>query len=107
MKAYVIRRLLLTVPTLFILTVLVFLSVRLIPGDVIDAMVGDMQHHTGFDRAALEHRLGLDVPVHVQYARWLRDILWHRTLGESLWDNTSVEESLRGRSPVTTFRPRR
>ena len=101
MKAYVIRRLLLTVPTLFILTVLVFLSVRLIPGDVIDAMVGDMQHHTGFDRAALEHRLGLDVPVHVQYARWLRDILWHRTLGESLWDNTSVEESLRARSPVT------
>ena len=41
------------------------------------------------------------MPVHVQYARWLRDILWHRTLGESLWDNTSVEESLRGRSPVT------
>ena len=38
MRAYFIRRLLLVVPTLFILSVLVFLSVRFIPGDVIDAM---------------------------------------------------------------------
>ena len=101
MRAYVIRRLLLIVPTLFILTTLVFLSVRLIPGDVIDAMVGDMQNHTGFDRAALEHRLGLDVPVHVQYARWMRDLLWGGTLGVSLWDAVSVEESLRAGLPVT------
>ena len=101
MRAYVIRRLLLIVPTLFILTTLVFLSVRLIPGDVIDAMVGDMQNHTGFDRAALEHRLGLDVPVHVQYARWMRDLLWGGTLGVSLWDAVGVEESLRAGLPVT------
>ena len=40
MKAYVIRRLLLIVPTLFILSILVFLSVRFLPGDAIDAMVG-------------------------------------------------------------------
>ena len=37
MRAYIIRRLLLVVPTLFILSILVFLSVRFIPGDVIDA----------------------------------------------------------------------
>ena len=41
MRAYIIRRLLLTVPTLFILTVLVFLSVRFLPGDVIDTMVSE------------------------------------------------------------------
>ena len=39
MKAYIIRRLLLLVPTLLIVSILVFLSVRFIPGDVIDVMV--------------------------------------------------------------------
>ena len=39
MRAYIIRRLLLIIPTLFILSILVFLSVRFIPGDVIDAMM--------------------------------------------------------------------
>ena len=71
MKAYIIRRLLLIVPTLFILSILVFLSVRFIPGDAIDVMVGRMvlQSAGGIDREALERRLGLDVPLYVQYAR--------------------------------------
>ena len=42
MRAYVIRRLLLIIPTLFILSILVFLSVRFIPGDVIDTMAARM-----------------------------------------------------------------
>ena len=40
MKAYILRRILLLIPTWILLTILVFLSVRFIPGDVIDAMVG-------------------------------------------------------------------
>ena len=40
MRAYIIRRLLLLIPTLFFLTILVFLALRFIPGDVIDAMIG-------------------------------------------------------------------
>ena len=39
MRAYLIRRLLLIIPTLFILTMLVFLSVRFLPGDIVDEMV--------------------------------------------------------------------
>ena len=42
MRAYIIRRILLLIPTLFILTILVFLSVRFIPGDVVDLIVGRM-----------------------------------------------------------------
>ena len=62
----------LIIPTLFILSILVFLSVRFIPGDVIDVMVGRMElSATNIDREALERRLGLDVPVWVQYGRWL------------------------------------
>ncbi len=63
MKAYIIRRLLLVIPTLFLLSILVFLSVRFIPGDVIDAMLSEMQWVGGdIDRETLERRLGLDVP---------------------------------------------
>ena len=103
MSAYIIRRLLLIIPTLFILSVLVFLSVRFIPGDAIDAMLGKQ----GFigaevDREALEHMLGLDVPVHVQYARWIGGILRHGSLGHSLLGSRgAVEEKIIDRLPVT------
>ena len=105
MRAYIIRRLLLIIPTLFILSVLVFLSVRFIPGDTIDAMVsrmGSMGVGLGnIDREALEHMLGLDVPVHVQYGRWIGEIFLHGSLGESLIGSWSVEERIVERLPVT------
>ena len=91
----------LVIPTLFILTMVVFLSVSLIPGDIIDAMGADLQDQRGFDRAALERRLGLDVPVPVQYGRWIGGIFLRGTLGESLWSDSPVEELLRGGLPVT------
>ena len=103
MKAYVIRRLLLILPTLFILSILVFLSVRFIPGDVIDVMLMSMEFQTmgELDRAALERRLGLDVPVYVQYGRWIGDIFRHGSLGESLMGRGAVEEKIVDRLPVT------
>ena len=119
MRAYLIRRLLLIIPTLFILSILVFLSVRFIPGDVIDAMVARMEEAgvLGFeiDREALERMLGLDVPVHVQYGRWIGVLptpdfvtkdshfngLLQGSLGESLMSSFTVEEKIIGRLPVT------
>ncbi len=103
MRAYLIRRLLLIIPTLFLLSILVFLSVRFIPGDVIDAMQARMgvQSAGVIDRAALERMLGLDVPVYVQYGRWLGGIFLHGSLGESLLGRGAVEEKIIERLPVT------
>jgi peptide/nickel transport system permease protein len=102
MRAYIIRRLLLIIPTLFILSTLVFLSVRFLPGDVIDAMASELESlGVVVDREALEHKLGLDVPVWVQYGRWMGGILLHGTLGESLRGVWTVEEQILGRLPVT------
>ena len=102
MRAYIIRRLLLIIPTLFILSILVFLSVRFLPGDIIDTMVAEMMYDMGhIDREALEHKLGLDVPVHVQYGRWIGDIFRHGTLGQSLFGGWAVEERIIARLPVT------
>ena len=121
MRTYVIRRLLLIIPTLLILTILVFLSARFIPGDTIDAMLVNMVGDLGFRgtgealREALERRLGLDVPVYVQYGRWIGLLptpdwvtgeshlrgLHQGTLGASLWGDWAVEERILGRLPVT------
>ena len=116
MRAYIIRRLLLIIPTLFILTILVFLSVRFIPGDAIDAMLGRLSYQAVFlDREALVRILGLDVPAHVQYGRWLGVLptpdvftgeshfkgLLQGTLGESLLGGFTVEEKIIARLPVT------
>ncbi len=102
MRAYIIRRLLLVIPTLFILSVLVFLSVRFLPGDVIGIMASRMLSVGGeVDREALERMLGLDVPAYVQYGRWIGDILLRGTLGESLLGGWRIEERMLGRLPVT------
>ena len=105
MRAYLIRRLLLIIPTLWILTIIVFLAVRFLPGDVVDAMVAEMESWSAaggaIDREALERMLGLDVPVHVQYGRWMGDILLRGTFGESLTGHWSIEERIIGRLPVT------
>ena len=103
MRAYIVRRLLLILPTLFILSILVFLSVRFIPGDVVDVMIGRMEMLSpeSIDRESVERRLGLDVPVWVQYGRWLGDIFLHGTLGESLMGRGAVEQKIIDRLPVT------
>ena len=105
MRAYVIRRVLLLIPTFFLLTILVFLSVRFIPGDIIDVLVWRMEETIGgaidIDRAELERRLGLDVPVPVQYARWMGGILLRGDFGEALLRAESVGELIAGRLPTT------
>ncbi len=102
MRPYIIRRLLLVIPTLFLLSLLVFLTVRFIPGDVIDAMSAQLRSFgVEIDRETLEHRLGLDVPVYVQYGRWIGEIFLHGTLGQSLWRDWTVEEEILSRLPVT------
>ena len=119
MRAYIVRRLLLIIPTLFILTILVFLSVRFLPGDVVDAMANRMQSYGAaieIDRELTMRYLGLDVPVYVQYGRWIGVLptpdwftgeshfkgLLHGTLGESwMFGGFSIEERIIGRLPLT------
>ena len=103
MRAYIVRRLLLILPTLFILSILVFLSVRFIPGDVVDVMIGRMGMLSpgSIDRESVERRLGLDLPVWVEYGRWVGDIFLHGSLGESLMGRGAVERKIIDRLPVT------
>ena len=102
MRAYIIRRILLIIPTLFILSLLVFFSVRFIPGDVVDAMLGRMGQQAGVvNREVIMKRLGLDQPGYVQYGRWIRGLLLQGTLGKSLLGDRTVEAKITGRLSVT------
>ena len=108
MRSYLIRRLLLVIPTLFIVMITTFAMVRLIPGDVIDKIVLQMAMGGGTDtfgeedtmRERLERELGLDVPWYVQYARWMGGVL-QGDLGVSFMGNRQVIEVLAHRAPVT------
>ena len=80
---------------------LVFLLMRLIPGDIIDTMADEIGPIGGsLDRAAIERRLGLDVPIHVQYGRWIGQVL-QGNLGTSLRSDQPVVEQILPRLPVT------
>ncbi|MBI2288669.1 MAG: ABC transporter permease [Chloroflexi bacterium] len=105
MRDYIIRRVLLLIPTLFMVTIIIFFLVRFIPGDVIDLMVQEMSEEAGqggqeMTVAVLRHSLGLDVPVHVQYVRWLSRIV-QGDLGQSLWTQRSISEDIMNRLPVS------
>jgi len=102
MQAYIVRRVLALIPTLFFASLIVFITVRMIPGDVIDLMLS--QNDIGaskMGREQLEKALGLDQPMWVQYGRWMGAILFHGDFGRSLWQNTPVNEQLLQRLPVT------
>ena len=101
MSAYLARRLLALIPTLFFASMIVFVTIRLIPGDVIDMMLS--QNDIGADklnREQLMATLGLDKPMPEQYVRWVWALL-HGDFGKSLWQTTPVTEQLLQRLPVT------
>jgi len=102
-RAYIIRRVLLLIPTFLLLSILVFLSLRFLPGDAIDALAAQMASFMDpdIDREKLERMLGLDRPIYVQYGRWLGDIFLHGTLGNSLLGDWRVEEKILARLPAT------
>ena len=97
MQAYVVRRLLLIVPTMLIVSLIVFLSMRLIPGDVLDYMVS-LRYMSAGAMEALREQLGLNLPAHVQYARWISGV-FQGDFGNTLLTNLAVEEVIIERLP--------
>ena len=115
MRGYIIRRLLLTIPTVVLVSFIVFFIIRLIPGSIIDVMISQMAGEGGgfgggVDRAAIERELGLDVPILTQYGRWIGVVpgadgsfsgIFQGDFGNSLWRKTPVIEAIAARWPVT------
>lgn len=100
MRTYIIRRLLLMIPTLLVVSLVIFSIVRLFPGDVVTLLLAETPSMVGRTAEILRHQLGLDRPYHEAYLLWLWDI-FHGNLGESLWTGRSVAGELVNRIPVS------
>jgi peptide/nickel transport system permease protein len=97
---YTARRLADLLVVLLGVSVLVFLMIRLIPGDAVQILLGANAEVTPGQIQALRHKLGLDLPLLTQYGSWLGHTL-QGNLGQSVWTGAPVREELFARLPIT------
>lgn len=86
-------------PVLLGLTLITFLLTYVVPGDPVD-LIAKQEYLTPQTRAALRHQLGLDVPLPVQYTRYIGRLL-HGDLGRSYVTNIRVTEAIASAFPIT------
>lgn len=100
MQRYILRRLILMIPTVVVITVLTFGLLRIMPGDYV---VAQMSEARGIDPVQAElyrHELGLDRPAPVQYFRWVGGIA-RGDWGNSFWLNEPVLQVVRHAAPIS------
>ena len=101
MRSYIIRRVLLIIPTFIVVSMIIFLILRLIPGNVIDTIAAQYIYLSNLDKTAIEKALGLNVPLYIQYFRWMGQIFLHGDFGKSFITNLPVTTEIKARWPVT------
>jgi peptide/nickel transport system permease protein len=94
------QRLLLGLLTLFVVSIIIFLAVELLPGDIAQEILG--QSATAETVEAFRRQLGLDLPPHVRYVQWLGGIL-QGDFGQSLANKREISELIGGRLGNTLF----
>jgi peptide/nickel transport system permease protein len=104
MVAYIFRRLLIGIVILILVTVLVFLAMRLLPGDPLVLFISQSQTetYTPEQLAELRHEYGLDKPLPVQYINWIGGVL-HGDFGKSIVQGQDVGYLISLRLPVTIY----
>ena len=103
MQQYILRRILLAIPTLIGVSILIFLVMRVLPGDPLQAMVdeeGGPTSYTEEQKQLILSSLGLDRPLYEQYLSWMVDIA-KGDLGFSFWRDTPIRETIQRRGPIT------
>ena len=100
MTGYLIRRFFLMLLTLFGISVLVFVMLRLVPGNIADILFDAAGLIDTADKAKLEHDLGIDRPIVIQYAQWMNGLA-HGDLGYSYVSEKPALEEIAPRIPIT------
>ena len=103
---YVVRRVLQLIPVLVLVSLAVFLLVRLIPGDPVLVMMGidpdERARISAEQYRVLQHQIGLDQPIYVQYLNWIDKII-HGDFGLSLATRRPIVEIIFERYPATLY----
>jgi peptide/nickel transport system permease protein len=97
---YLIRRFFLMLVTLFGISVLVFVMLRLVPGNIADILFDAAGMINPAEKAEIEKELGLDQPIPVQYVRWIGG-LFHGDLGYSYVSEKPALAEIAPRIPIT------
>jgi peptide/nickel transport system permease protein len=99
---YIIRRLLLGLITVILVTIMIFLVMRLLPGDPLIMYLGqnEIGQITPEQMQALRHKFGLDKILPLQYVDWIGNVL-RGDFGLSIFYNTTVGDLVKERLPVT------
>ncbi len=103
MLIYLLRRLLLSVVTIFGVTIVIFFAMRVLPGDPLAMIYGEstgIYVLTDEQLQAARASLGLDQPLHRQYLNWMIDVA-KGDLGYSFWDETPISKTILRRGPIT------
>jgi len=105
MASYIIRRLILAVVVLLIVTLLLFVTVHLLPGDPIYMLMtsGEASDTSMEQLNIIRHQYGLDRPLIVQYVDWLGNVVFHADLGVSLVQHVPVIQLIQERIPVSLY----
>jgi len=98
--AYVIRRFFLMLLTLFGISVIIFLLLRVMPGNIVDVLYDAAGYVNPREKAKIEAELGLDKPLAVQYATWIGGLA-HGDLGYSFVSDRPAVDEILPRIPVT------
>jgi len=104
---FIIRRLLMLIPLLIIISIVSFLIIQLPPGDFLTVYISNLKSsgvEVSEDEASrLKSLYGLDKPVYVQYIIWIRNILLYGDLGRSFQWNRPVGEIIKERVPLSAL----
>src|SRR5215210_4135353 len=103
MQTYIAQRLLAAIPTIFGITVLIFLAMRVLPGDPFLAVGGEMGATVRMTEEQVRQaraQLGLDRPYYQQYLSWMGDIA-RGELGRSFWRDEPVRVLIARRAPIS------
>lgn len=103
MQRYILGRLVLAIPTIFGITVLIFLAMRVLPGDPVAMIASEGQGTytlTPEELEAARHSLGLDRPLYAQYLSWMGDVA-RGDLGTSFWRGDPIRDLIARRGPIT------
>lgn len=100
MRNYLVRRLLLFIPTLFLVSVIIFVIIRVVPGDPALAILGESQY-TMEEYLSIRAMMGLDKPIFVQYWDWISGIMLRFDFGQAIRNNVPVAAELKNRFPLS------
>ncbi|MCA9890750.1 MAG: ABC transporter permease, partial [Anaerolineae bacterium] len=107
MAQFIIRRILVMIPTLFVTSLVAFVIIQLPPGDYLTSYIANLsasgeqvEEHV---IEALNERFGLDQPMHVQYLKWITNIITKGDFGQSFAWRTPVEDLIWGRLSLTVL----